>query len=163
MFQMTPSPCPLSCNRTRVLSSQRSLAAIMVSESSYENRIPQTFCNASPISCSLCCGIYQCPICAALNLPLHYEVTLLKFPLTSSKRKLVIEFIVKEVTKRYLGRKFTFCIILKFIDIRKKILVQNLDKGPLQNINFTLRRGSFIWIGRYFPSIASYSGPGPHH
>ena len=90
------------------------------------------------------CGIYQCPICAALNLPLHYEVTLLKFPLTSSKRKLVIEFIVKEVTKRYLGRKFTFCIILKFIDIRKKILVQNLDKGPLQNINFTLRRGSFI-------------------
>ena len=59
--------------------------------------------------------------------------------MTSSKRKLVIEFIVKEVTKRYLGRKFTFCIILKFIDIRKKILVQNLDKGPLQNINFTLR------------------------
>ena len=38
---------------------------------------------------------------------------------------------------------FLHHIILKFIDIRKKDLVQNQDKGPLRNINFTLRHIQF--------------------
>ena len=141
--KMTPFLCPPSCNRMQALSSLRNPAAIMVSE---RELIPKDNCSnftASPIAWGF---IYQCPNCAALNLTLHYDdLTLTKFPLTSSERKLVIDFCCKRSQKALLRMKLVFLhhIILKFIDIRKKDLVQNQDKGPLRNINFTLRHIQF--------------------